>query len=121
MGGIALMFVGAAIFLFVAGLLIVRYAQFVLTRLVERKHMAAEIIIQSGTVPPWWKRGAARIPAGYAKLRAISRLRSVIRYFRTTPMVEDEATRRRIIAALEETLDRWKSLSWSEMLDQRIW
>ena len=123
MGSVALLLIGAGVFLFVMGLLVVKYAQFILSRLVERKHMAAEIIMQSGTVPPTWAGGLSRFEplAGYAKMRALNRLRSIIRYFRVTPMVDDEETRTQILTRLEATLERWRTLRWSEILEQRLW
>lgn len=123
MGVVGLMLLGAALFLLVIGILVVRYAEFLIKRLVERKHVAAEYIAQTGGVPPgwnrWWTRFAAAKPI--ARIYARRKLKQIIAYFGRTPLVDDDDTRRYITGQLEQVGESWKTLSWDEMIDRRRW
>ncbi len=111
MGAIALLLVGAGVFLFIMGLMMVKYSQFVLKRMVDKKHLESEFIIQSGGVPPSWSR--RRLGKG----RALARLRTLIKYFRVTPLISDEDARAHVVATLTDTLEAWKKKSWNEIIE----
>ena len=117
MGIVGLILIGMAAGVFVLGLIVVRYAQFIVTRMVDRKHMAAELIVQSGAVPPRWYRRFPqwKVASSVAKWRVMLRLRSIIQYFRVTTLIEDEATRTSIVEELVAVRDRWKQLHWHEI------
>ena len=118
---IALLMFGAAIFIFVMGLLIMKYAQFLVSVMVERKHSETEHIIASETVPPRWCKGlfAYDILAPVAKFRSTRRLNNLVRYFDHTPLVEDEGTRKQIVENLARIGDQWRGMAWKEIVEYR--
>ncbi len=106
---------------------VVGLAAFILwysTRLVGRfaggKHEGADDILATGCVPVSWlvdfDHGPPRVRRRMNKRKAVARLRSILKYYRTTPLVPDEETRRRTISSLKAVLARWKAAPWSEML-----
>ena len=121
MGMIVLLLFGSGIFIFVLGLLIVKYAQYLVTTLVGRKHLESEIIIASETVPPRWRRGvfAKEYLGPVAKYRSNRRLKKLVRYFSHTPLVEDENVRKQIIESLTRIGKMWRGMEWKQILEYR--
>ena len=121
MGMIALLMFGAAIVIFVMGLLIIKYAQFLVSVMVSRKHSETEHIIASESVPPRWRSGlfAYEILAPVAKFRSVRRLKNLVRYFGHTPLVEDESTRKQIVESLARIGEMWRGMVWKEIVEYR--
>ena len=119
MGTGLLFLVGSAVVLFGIGILVVKYAEFLLKILVERKHQCAEEILYSGAVPQPWIGFRRKFPilGGYWKWRVLVKLGTIVRYFKTTPLVDDEESRKRIVASLQAAINEWKKRSWSELTE----
>ena len=117
MGVIGLIMIGSAVLMFAMGILMVKYTQFVASKMIDRKHMAADVIVHTGTPPTWWCRFMPRWSGAspLIKKRVMRRLKSTIRYFNNTPLIIDEQARSMIVTELEATYERWKSLSWHQI------
>lgn len=118
---ILVLMLGLAVFVFAFGLGAVKYAQFLADRMVGRKHREAEALTGSEMLPPRWMRGIYGIEAiaPYAKFRAMRRMEALIKYFRTTPLIEDDAARDQVTRELRDLKERWKELSWNEIREHR--
>ena len=112
---------GAAIFILLIGIAVIKYAQYLVSVMVERKHLETEHIISSETVPPRWRRGlfAREALAPIAKFRSERRLKNLIRYFSKTPLVDDESARKQIVESLSRTGEMWRGMEWREILEYR--
>ena len=96
---------------------VVVYSQKVISFLVESKHRDAEMILHAGIAPPdWGKKGIARFGhSGLSKTIAMRKMRKIIRYFRHTPIVEDEGSRELLVNRLQEIRESWKNMEWKEI------
>lgn len=100
------------------------YLNFLLKHLVGRKHRLIEDILYTSNVPEIWSRGfnkkAARLGGKQdgrekaavilqkAKASYLSKLDSLIKYLKTTPMVENEEVRREMLEQMQEIRDKWE-------------
>jgi hypothetical protein len=107
--------IAAGIFLFYW--LVIKYAETVVTLLVERKHWDAEMILNSGIAPPaWGKQGIARIGHhGLSKVVAMRKIGRIIKYFEHTPIVEDDESRDMVVKRLQSIKTQWKNMGWKDI------
>jgi hypothetical protein len=83
---------------------------------VDRKHRAAEQIIETGMPPASW---IAALPRGTPERRRrvlLRELRALAKYFERSPLVDTEETRREIVEILQGIVTRWKAASPGELL-----
>lgn len=93
------------------------YSSKLFDKLVQSKHHDAEAISGTGLVPPHWNRKLVvrlSVPL-LARSYALWRLGRIIQYFRNSPLVDDEQTRRALVLSLEEVDNEWKQKQWNEM------
>ncbi len=91
------------------------FGKFVLKKSIEvyviQHHQAAENILNTGKPPKDWV-----IKNKYSKNKCLSKLNKVIDYFKTTKLVEDEATRELMIKRLTKVYQEWEDEDWNEMI-----
>jgi len=109
--------VGGAIFVAILFKFIVSYSEQIFSLLFESKHRDSETIAATGCAPPEWKRNAViRLFGGRVGKRiADRRIRSIIRYFETTRLVDGENARADIVKQLQTTREIWKRKTWDEI------
>lgn len=114
---IFLILVGLIVFIFLLGRFIVFYSEKWISFLIDWKHRAAESILDSGLAPPNWKKKIfMRLgSSALAKYLALKKLSKLIRYFKHSPLVEDDEARDTIVSRLTEISDQWKEKSWENI------
>lgn len=97
-------------------LVIVRLAAVFMNVVAERaigsKHRAAQVIIETGKVPPQW---VAAGGGDAARRAALARLDALIEHFKTSPLVEDEETRQILLGKLGDARQAWQARPWHEI------
>lgn len=88
----------------------VRFVLDLTVKLLRERHIAAEEIVDMNKVPEQWqshieKRGLTEEQARRYLLRRTDKL---IQYFRTSKLVEDEATREHLLEKLRESRKEWE-------------
>ena len=95
---------------------------------VDRRHRAAQEILDSGRAPKVWLEaidsrfpGIATGEVSAAHERGVRRrllreLRRLQRYFEKSPLVDSEDTRQVLIAQLRDVRERWQSASVGDLL-----
>jgi len=98
---------------------------------VESRNRAAEAIADTGRPPEFWthkpKLRIARLrssPEGLAKARraeerakrmCLRKISKLMAYFKSTTLVEDEATRKILLDELQRAYDSWEKKNWEEI------
>ncbi len=95
---------------------------------VDRRHRAAEEILDSGCAPRAWVEmlgsrfpgiGAGDVVPGREralKRRLLRELRSLEKYFERSPLVDTEETRRVLVAELREVRQKWQAAAVTELI-----
>ena len=95
---------------------ILSYTNFAVRLFVDSKHKDAEFILSSRMAPPEWKRRTAiRLGPTAAKWYAIRRTKSLLNYFKRTPLIESEEARKIALNDLRSVLLEWRDKTWSEI------
>ncbi len=80
-------------------------------------------IVDTRLAPVHWggRRGKAAVDTlpGMRKRRALRRLSRAIRYFRHTPLVDDDTDRARIVTRLQQVRREWRAKAWQEIYPWR--
>ena len=100
---------------------VLTYSQRLVRGLVEDKHRDGEMIGQTRLAPPSW-RSSLLVRLATPRMRrryALRRIDRLIGYFRTTSMVDSEATRTLIVDELAGVRDEWRSMTWEEICPYR--
>ncbi|GAH45663.1 unnamed protein product [marine sediment metagenome] len=98
---------------------------------VGEKHKAAETIINTGKPPTTWTynsakkmaelKGDARGPTA-VKIKekgrniCLKRLKDLIKYFKTSPLCQDEETRKILLDELTKVGQTWREKDWKEIM-----
>lgn len=90
-------------------------------RAIGSHHRAAEIIVNTGKVPPAWIKSTLPQPASpdqesQAKAAAIAKLDALIIRFTTSPLVADEETRQVLLGELRRAREHWQKSAWREIV-----
>ncbi len=82
---------------------------------IEKKHMAAEYIIDTGLVPEQW---VEELPDNGEKQKekALKRIDKLIKHFKNSRLVEDDETRETLIKQLKKNKKRWQERKWEEII-----
>ncbi len=83
---------------------------------VDRRHRAAEAILETGRPPREW---IDALPPGGEERRTrrlLRELRKLEKYFEHSPLVDTEETRRTLVAELKEIGEKWKATSAADLL-----
>ena len=107
-----------------------------ISRSVEQKHKAAEIIISTGKIPEMWIgeigkriRRLEKLANGAedrvveqkkAKMAAVKRLNILKKYFRKSKFVQDDEARSILVDKLEKVKVLWEQRSWEEIAPNRV-
>ena len=98
---------------------------------VGEKHKAAETIINTGKPPINWTRNSAKKMAELgedargpravkieekARNTCLKRLKSLIKYFKTSPLCQDEETRKILLDELSKARRVWQEKDWGEII-----
>ena len=99
---------------------------------VGEKHKGAEIIVNTGMPPKHWiysaKKRIAKLekdtisPDKKLKIQrktkdiCLKKLEGLIKYFKTSPLVKDEETRKILLNELTKVHRTWKEKDWEEIL-----
>ncbi len=112
-----LIIIGMVVFLFLLYKLTILYTEKIVSVVVDRKHQDAETILSSSYAPPeWGKRGIVRwVNESLAKRLALRKLDGIIKYFKHTPLVEDEDARELLISRLKSVKESWQQMAWKEI------
>jgi len=112
-----LLLAGMVAFIFLLYKFILGYSQKTVSRLVEKKHRAAEVILNTGIAPhKWGEKGLTRVlNRSLSKFIVVWKLERIISYFQHTPLVEDEDTRELLLSKLRKIRDDWKRKEWKEI------
>ena len=117
-----LIFLGLIVFIFLLGRFIVFYSEKWISVLIDWKHRSAESVLNSGFVPPDWKKNIFMMLGidALAKYTALRKLKIIIRYFKRSPLVEDEETRETIVSRLTEVREQWKRMKWENICPSKM-
>lgn len=83
---------------------------------VDRRHRAAEAIIETGRPPREW---IDALPPGggeRGRRRLLRELRKLAKYFEHSPLVDTEETRRVLVDQLKEIGNKWKAAPAADLL-----
>ncbi len=98
---------------------------------VAEKHRAAETIINTGKPPMTWISNSVRkiaelredprgVRAAKVKKKALSiclkRLEGLMKYFKTSPLCQDEETRKILLDELRKAERVWREADWEEII-----
>jgi hypothetical protein len=75
-------------------------------RLIVQRHQALAEIIDTGEVPEVWRTGSGDRGVGPAPVQ-LRRLRRLSHYVRRTPAINDDETRRTVLARLDDVRRDW--------------
>ena len=90
-------------------------------RAIGSKHRAAQLIIETGKIPPQWIVAGSRAAGSTidaqdaARQVAILKLDALITHFTTSPLVEDEETRQLLLSQLHHARQAWSERPWHEI------
>lgn len=111
---ISCVFVACGIFALYS--IVMWYTKTVFTVLVDSKHRDAELILQNGCAPLEWKsKYSVKLGKKFAKRYAMRRSKQLINYFRRTPLVDSEMTRKKIVSELSEIRSEWNTKDWQQI------
>ena len=91
-------------------------------RAIGSKHRAAQLIIETGKIPPQWITPSLRASESTADAQdaarqaAIVKLDALITHFTTSPLVEDEETRQILLGQLSQARTAWHERPWHEII-----
>jgi hypothetical protein len=83
---------------------------------VDRRHRAAEQILETGRPPQAWLEGLPPSSPERARRRLLRELRRLQKYFERSPLVDTEETRHVLVGQLKEVGDKWKAAPAAEVL-----
>lgn len=96
---------------------------------VGEKHREAETIINTGNPPKSWtygvekkigkdSRNSDRVEKLQRKVKntCLQKLERLIKYFKTSPLVKDEETRKTLLDELVKVRHRWKKRDWQKII-----
>ncbi len=83
---------------------------------VDRRHRAAEAIIETGRPPREWIEALPPRGEERRRRRLLRELAKLAKYFEHSPLVDSEETRRVLVDQLEEIRDKWKAAPAADLL-----
>ncbi len=114
------------------------YMNFMLRKIIGKKHETIEFILNTSTAPIDWckkynqrmieydKQGGREDDIARIQKRAkrvyLRRIDKLIRYMRISTLVDDEQTRKHVISQLKHIRDQWEKgedLGWTDLESQR--
>lgn len=83
---------------------------------VDRRHRAAEAIIETGSPPREWIEALPPGGGERSRRRLLRELGKLAKYFEHSPLVDTEETRRVLLDQLKEIREKWKAAPAADLL-----
>ena len=83
---------------------------------VDRRHKAAEAILETGRPPREWIEALPQASEERRRRRLVRDLGKLAKYFEHSPLVDTEETRRVLVEELREIATKWKAAPAADLL-----
>jgi hypothetical protein len=87
-------------------------------RSTRRRFEEAEHIVQTGRPPESWLAATAKLDGPRRRRELLRRLEKLVEFFRTSPVVADEATRELLLARLSDARKPWDETREDRLPDE---